>query len=65
MSEDTETLPDIDLGFPCVIRDELLVRVHKQFGPERAAIVGAMAATGGALGLPKANLAHHESHRAG
>lgn len=66
ISEDTGALPDIDLDFPRAIRDELLTRVHNRFGPERAALVGAITtyrtrgaiiAIGGALGLPKANLA--------
>ena len=65
MSEDTESLPDIDLDFPRAIRDELLIRIHNRFGPERATLVGAIttyrargaiAAIGGALGLPKADL---------
>ena len=55
------------MDFPRAIRDELLVRIHRRFGPERAALVGAIttyrsrgaiAAAGGALGLPKADLAH-------
>ena len=42
ISEDTGALPDINLDFPHAIRDELLVRVYKRFGPERAALVGAI-----------------------
>lgn len=66
ISKDTDALPDIDLDFPRAIRDELLVRIQKRFGPEQAALVGAIttyrskgaiAAIGGALGLPKADLA--------
>ena len=66
VSEDTETLPHIDMNFPRAIREELLVRVHKRFGPERAAMIGAItayrsrgaiAAVSGVLGLPKADLA--------
>lgn len=53
ISEDTETLPDIDLDFPRALHDELIVCVHNRFGPERAALVGAIAAAGGALGPTK------------
>ena len=38
ISEDTETLPDIDLDFPRALHDELVVCVHNRFGPERAAL---------------------------
>ena len=64
VSEDTETLPDIDLDFPRAIREKLIVRVHKRFGQERAAMVGAIAAIGGALGLPKADLATSKTPQA-
>lgn len=55
MSADTETLPDIYLDFPRAARDELIVCVHKRFGPERAAITAYRSR--GALGLPKTDLA--------
>ncbi len=65
LSEDTASLPDIDLDFPRAIREELIERVHRVYGPERAALVGAVAthsikgavrAVGKALGLPAAEL---------
>ena len=33
---DDRTLPDIDLDFPRALRDELIERVHRHFGPEFA-----------------------------
>ena len=66
MSEDTSLLPDIDLDFPRQLRDELIQRVHRRFGPEFAVLAGAVVSTysvkgiiqdlGKALGLPKEEL---------
>ena len=65
ISEDTSLLPDIDLDFPRALRDELIRRVHRRFGPERAVLAGAVGTysakgivqdLGKALGLPKDDL---------
>ena len=62
LSEDTTVLPDIDLDFPRALRDELIERVHRRFGPEYAVLAGAIATyqiqgvlqdLGKALGLPQ------------
>ena len=59
------TLPDIDLDFPRALRDELIERVHRHFGPEFAVLAGAVSTysvkgiiqdLGKALGLPKEDL---------
>ena len=42
ISEDMTTLPDIDLDFPRGLRDELIERVHRHFGPEHAVLAGAI-----------------------
>ena len=42
ISEDMTTLPDIDLDFPRGLRDELIERVHRHFGPEYAVLTGAV-----------------------
>ena len=61
ISEDMSTLPDIDLDFPRGLRDELIERVHRHFGPEYAVLTGAIATykikgivqdLGKALGIP-------------
>ena len=61
ISEDMTTLPDIDLDFPRGLRDELIERVHRHFGPEYAVLAGAITTyrvkgiiqdLGKALGLP-------------
>ena len=61
ISEDSGSLPDIDLDFPRAIRDELIERVHRRFGPAFAVLTGAVSTyrsrgvirdLGGALGLP-------------
>ena len=63
--EDMTTLPDIDLDFPRALRDELIERVHRNFGPEFAVLAGAVSTysvkgiiqdLGKALGLPKEDL---------
>ena len=63
--EDMTTLPDIDLDFPRSLRDELIERVHRHFGPEFAVLTGAVSTysvngiiqdLGKALGLPKEDL---------
>ena len=62
ISEDMSTLPDIDLDFPRGLRDELIERVHRHFGPEYAVLTGAIATykikgvvqdLGKALGIPQ------------
>ena len=65
ISEDVGTLPDIDLDFPRGIRDALIERVHRHFGPEHAVLAGAVSTyrmkgviqdLGKALGLPREQL---------
>ena len=65
ISEDTSLLPDIDLDFPRQLRDELIRRVHRRFGPEYAVLAGAISTyrlkgvlqdLGKALGLPRDEL---------
>ena len=65
ISEDMTTLPDIDLDFPRGVRDELIERVHRHFGPEYAVLTGAITTykvkgivqdLGKALGLPQEHL---------
>ena len=65
ISEDMTTLPDIDLDFPRRLRDELIQRVHRHFGPEYAVLTGAVTTykakgivqdMGKALGLPPEHL---------
>ena len=65
ISDDTSLLPDIDLDFPRNLRDELIQRVHRRFGPEFAVLAGAVSTysvkgiiqdIGKALGLPKEEL---------
>ena len=66
ISEDMSMLPDIDLDFPRGLRDELITRVHRRYGPDFAALTGAISTyhlkgiiqdIGKALGLPKEDLA--------
>ena len=65
ISDDMTMLPDIDLDFPRGLRDELIERVHRHFGPEYAVLAGAISTyrlkgviqdLGKALGLPKEHL---------
>ena len=65
ISEDMTTLPDIDLDFPRGLRDELIERVHRHFGPEYAVLTGAVTTykakgiiqdLGKSLGLPQEHL---------
>ncbi len=65
ISEDMKMLPDIDLDFPRGLRDELIERVHRHFGPEYAVLTGAISTygvkgiiqdLGKALGLPREQL---------
>ena len=42
ISDDMTMLPDIDLDFPRGLRDELIERVHRHFGPEYAVLAGAI-----------------------
>ena len=59
--DDMASVPDIDLDFPRNIREELIKRVHRKYGFERAALTGmistyklkgAVRDLGKALGLP-------------
>jgi error-prone DNA polymerase len=61
LPEDLVSAPDIDLDFPRNIREELIIRVHKRYGWEHAALTGAFPTykirgairdMGLALGLP-------------
>ena len=63
--EEMTVQPDIDLDFPRALRDELIERVHRHFGPEFAVLAGAVSTysvkgiiqdLGKALGLPKEDL---------
>ena len=78
ISDDTSLLPDIDLDFPRQLRDELIQRVHRRFGPEYAVLTGAISTyrlkgviqdLGKALGLPREELSllsgQLQSHDAG
>ena len=65
ISEDMSMLPDIDLDFPRGLRDELISRIHQRYGPDYAALTGAISTysvkgiiqdIGKALGLPKEDL---------
>ena len=65
ISQDVTTLPDIDLDFPRNLRDELIERIHRHFGPEYAVLAGAITTyrvkgiiqdLGKALGLPQEHL---------
>ena len=65
ISDDMSMLPDIDLDFPRALKDELILRVHRRFGPDYAVLAGAVATysvkgiiqdLGKALGLPKEDL---------
>ena len=65
ISEDTTLLPDIDLDFPRALRDDLIQRVHRRFGPDHAVLAGAIGTysvkgivqdLGKALGLPREDL---------
>ena len=65
ISEDMTMLPDIDLDFPRGLREELIERVHRHFGPEYAVLAGAVTTykvkgiiqdLGKALGLPQEQL---------
>ncbi len=61
LSDDLGSVPDIDLDFPRNIREELILRVHRKWGWDRAALTGmistyqmkgAIRDLGKALGLP-------------
>ena len=79
LNEEMEgVVPDIDLDFPRNIREELIKRVHKEWGPDRAVLTGmistykikgAIRDLGKALGLPSEDLdklaKRVDSHRAG
>ena len=66
LSEDMDgVVPDIDLDFPRDIREELIKRVHREWGPDRAVLTGmistyrmqgAIRDIGKALGLPAEDL---------
>jgi error-prone DNA polymerase len=64
LNEEIRSVPDIDLDFPRDIREQLIARIHRDYG-ERAALVCAFATyklrsavrdVGKALGLPPADL---------
>ena len=65
ISDDTTLLPDIDLDFPRNLRDKLIERIHRHFGPEYAVLTGAVSTytvkgiiqdLGKAFGLPSREL---------
>jgi error-prone DNA polymerase len=65
LNEEGTSVPDIDLDFARDIREALILRVHDQFGPDHAPLVGeiisykmrsAVRDVGKALGLPDAEL---------
>ena len=65
ISDDTTLLPDIDLDFPRHLRDRLIERIHRHFGPEHAVLTGAISTytakgiiqdLGKAFGLPSREL---------
>ena len=65
LNQETFSLPDIDLDFPRDIREQLIERVHQQWGRDRAAMVAAFPTyrlrsavrdIGKALGLPLTEL---------
>ena len=66
LNEEMEgAVPDIDLDFPRNIREELIKRVHQEWGPDRAVLTGmistyhvkgAIRDAGRALGLPSEEL---------
>ena len=65
LNEDGTSVPDIDLDFARDIREALILRVHEEFGPDHAPLVGeiitykirsAVRDVGKALGLPDAEL---------
>jgi error-prone DNA polymerase len=62
LPENLASVPDIDLDFPRTIREELIKRVHQEWGWDRAALTGmistyemkgAIRDLGKALGLPR------------
>ena len=79
LSDDMDgVVPDIDLDFPRNIREELIKRVHRDWGPDRAVLTGmistykikgAIRDLGKALGLPAEDLdklaKRVDSHHAG
>lgn len=72
LPEDLMTnVPDIDLDFPRSIREDLILRTHKKWGWERAALTGTIATykikgairdLGKALGLPEAEVDQLAKH---
>ncbi|MGA2285477.1 MAG: error-prone DNA polymerase [Dehalococcoidia bacterium] len=65
LNEEGTSVPDIDLDFARDIREALILRVHNEFGPDHAPLVGeiisykmrsAVRDVGKALGLPEAEL---------
>ena len=65
LPEDMTSLPDIDLDFPRGLRETLIERVHRHFGPHFAVLTGAIHTytvkgiiqdLGKALGLPREEL---------
>ena len=65
LNEEGTSVPDIDLDFARDIREALILRVHREFGPDHAPLVGeiityklrsAVRDVGKALGLPEPEL---------
>ncbi len=65
LNEEGTSVPDIDLDFARDIREALILRVHNEFGPDHAPLVGeiisykmrsAVRDVGKALGIPEAEL---------
>ena len=65
LNEEGTSVPDIDLDFARDIREALILRVHNEFGPDHAPLVGeiisykmrsAVRDVGKALGLPEAEM---------
>jgi error-prone DNA polymerase len=65
LNEEGTSVPDIDLDFARDIREALILRVHNEFGPDHAPLVGeiisykmrsAVRDVGKALGLPDAEM---------
>jgi len=65
LNEEGTSVPDIDLDFARDIREALILRVHEEFGPDHAPLVGeiityklrsAVRDVGKVLGLPEAEL---------
>jgi len=65
LNEESTSVPDIDLDFAREIRERLILRVHEEFGPDHAPLVGELATyklrsavrdVGKVLGMPEPEL---------